>query len=227
MRMQVTTTTSGASAAKTVVVLAACVLGLLLVDVTMGGPLSAHDRATIAWLTSHQSVTLNGPLHAASLLGGPSATSAYAAIAVAWYLARRRIAAATAIGVLIYGGVLLNAVIKEIVQRGRPVVDDFAITLPTFSFPSGHAAASTLFAGLLWWMSWSSGWHRSWRAVTLACATAYVLLVCLSRMYFGLHYPTDVAAGAAEALLWLSGWIVAVDRLGLDLRFQPATATSS
>ena len=160
MHTQVTTPTSGTSAAKTVAALAAAVLALLLVDQATRGPFSAHDSAIVAWFASHRSGTLDGPLRAASLLGGPSATSVYAAIAVAWYLVRRRIGAAIAIGILIYGGALLNAAIKETVHRGRPVVEDF-ITLRTFSFPSGHAAASTLFAGLLWWIAWSSGWRRS------------------------------------------------------------------
>jgi len=226
MRTHVTTPTSGTSAAKTVAVLAASVLALLLVDQTTRGPFSAHDSAVVAWFASHRSVTFEGLLQAASLLGGPSATSVYAAVVVSWYLVRRRIGAAAAIGILIYGGALLNAAIKEIVQRGRPVVEDF-VTLRTFSFPSGHAAASTLFAGLLWWIAWSSGWRRSRGVVTLACAAAWVLLVCLSRMYFGLHYPTDVAAGVAEALLWLSVWIVMVDRLGLDLRWRSTPAASS
>ena len=225
MRRQVATTTPGATAAKAVAVAAACVFGLLLIDVTTGGPLSTHDAAAVAWLTSHHSVTFNGLLHAASRLEGPSATSVYGTIAAAWFLVRRRVGTAAAIGVLIYGGALLNAGIKEIVQRGRPVVDDFPVALPTFSFPSGHAAASTLFAGLLWWIVWTSGWRRSLAAVVLACAATYVLLVCLSRMYFGLHYPTDIAAGVAEAFLWLSVWILMVDRLGIDLRWQSGPAS--
>ena len=226
MHTQVTPPRSGTSVAKTVAVLAASVLALLLIDQATSGPFSAHDGAVVAWFASHRSETLDGPLRAASLLGGPSATSVYAAIAVAWYLVRRRIGAATAIGILIYGGALLNAAIKETVHRGRPVAEEF-ITLRTFSFPSGHAAASTLFAGLLWWIAWSSGSRRSRGLVTLACGAAWVLLVCLSRMYFGLHFPTDIIAGVAESLLWLSLWIIVVDRLGLDLRWRPAPAPSS
>jgi hypothetical protein len=116
MHTQVTTPTSGTSAAKTVAALAASVLALLLVDQATRGPFSAHDGAVVAWFASHRSGTLDGPLRAASLLGGPSATSVYAAIAVAWYLVSRRIGAATAIGILIYGGALLNALIKETVH---------------------------------------------------------------------------------------------------------------
>jgi membrane-associated phospholipid phosphatase len=46
------------------------------------------------------------------------------------------------------------------------------------------------------------------------------MLVCLSRVYLGAHYPTDVLAGAAEALLWLMVWIGAAERLGIDLRWH-------
>jgi undecaprenyl-diphosphatase len=193
---------------------------LLLVDVTAGGPLSSHDAATVAWLTGHHSVAFNGLLHAASRLGGPSATNVYGSILAALFLVRRRVGTAAAVGVLIYGGAVINAAIKEIVQRGRPVVDDLPVSLTTFSFPSGHAAASTLFVGLLWWIVWTSGWRRSLAAAMLVCAATFVLLVCFSRMYFGLHYPTDVAAGVAEAFLLLSIWILMVDRLGIDLRWR-------
>ena len=69
-------------------------------------------------------------------------------------------------------------------------------------FRAVHAAASTLFAGLLWWIAWSAGARQSRGLVTLACGAAWVLLVCLSRMYFGLNFPTDIIAGVAESLLW-------------------------
>lgn len=45
------------------------------------------------------------------------------------------------------------------------------------------------------------------------------MVVGLSRVYPGLHYPTDVVAGAAEAILWLTVSITVVERLGIDLRW--------
>lgn len=102
------------------------------------------------------------------------------------------------------GGMLLNVALKHIYQRARPVFDEPMLTLSTYSFPSGHTVAATLFWGLL--ASYAVMSAQRWRVRTMVvCAAAMmVLLTGISRIYLGVHYPSDVLAAMAEGCGWLA-----------------------
>lgn len=204
--------------------MAAMLFAAVTYDVATRGPLSSTDVSAIVWLSNHRAAALDPWMTWASRSGGPSSTSVYAALLIVTYLAGRRFAAALAIGTLVYGSALTNVAVKTIVQRGRPDVASPIAALPTtFSFPSGHAAASVVFGGLVCLLAARAGRSGARIWIVTACALTWAALVCVSRMYLGVHYPTDVLAGAAEALLWLTLWTLAVDRLGIDVGRRAAT----
>ena len=89
-------------------------------------------------------------------------------------------------------------------QRSRPVFDEPLLTLSTYSFPSGHAVGTTLLYGLLvaYAFSRTPRWH--WRLLAGAVALAAIGAVAFSRMYLGVHYFSDVAAGFLEGVAWLT-----------------------
>ena len=125
-----------------------------------------------------------------------------AASGVLLYL-KRYVVAASLLAVVL-GGNLLNFCLKHAIERGRPVFDDPLFTLPTYSFPSGHAMASTVFYGLLAIYA-SVGARRSYAAcAAIVAAVSMVILVCFSRLYLGLHYASDVAGGVSEGIAWLA-----------------------
>jgi undecaprenyl-diphosphatase len=97
-------------------------------------------------------------------------------------------------------GLLLNVALKHSYQRPRPLLEEPLLTLATYSFPSGHTVAATLFYGLLA----SYLVTRGWRWLPLAGAVLMVLLVACSRMYLGVHYLSDVLAAMAEGVAWLA-----------------------
>nr|WP_315398005.1 phosphatase PAP2 family protein [uncultured Duganella sp.] len=111
------------------------------------------------------------------------------------------------------GGALLNVLLKYIFQRARPVFEEPLVTLATYSFPSGHASAATLFYGLL--ASYVMISHRSWtvRLSTAVACTVMVLLVAFSRVYLGAHFLSDVLAGIVGAAAWLTICITALSTL--------------
>jgi undecaprenyl-diphosphatase len=101
------------------------------------------------------------------------------------------------------GGEALDYVLKMIFRRTRPEVF-FGYTLPhSYSFPSGHSMLSACFFGVLAAVvapRFASPWKKL--AVWTAAAVAS-LLIGASRIYLGVHYPSDVLAGYAAAVIWV------------------------
>ena len=105
----------------------------------------------------------------------------------------------------------LNTGLKELVERDRPSVEGWLVEVDGFSFPSGHAMVSILFYGLLAYLLWVNV-RQSWKAAWLIPALAVLIILCigLSRIYLGVHYPSDVLAGYTAGGAGLIGCIHAV-----------------
>lgn len=133
-------------------------------------------------------------------------------LSVAGYLAlvRKRAAAWLVLG-SVGGGIALSAGLKTLFQRPRPDLVPHAVEVYTASFPSGHAmlsAVTYLTLGVLV-AQVQARWHT--RGYVLALAVATTLLVGASRIYLGVHWPSDVLAGWCLGAAWaLLCWLLAV-----------------
>lgn len=144
----------------------------------------------------------------------------------AWMLRRRELYWCSALLLTVPGGMGLNILLKYLFQRPRPQFDEPLLTLATYSFPSGHASAATLFYGLLLaYVVRSTPDRRIWM-LAAAGASLMVLLVATSRVYLGAHYLSDVMAAIAEGCLWLTICITAISTLRRR-RERLATASRS
>ena len=101
------------------------------------------------------------------------------------------------------GGMLLTTVLKYAFRRTRPEVIDVAgYTADSFSYPSGHATIAVGFYGALALiLAYRLRGPARWAVV--AAGGLLVILIGFSRLYLGVHYPTDVLAGFLAAPLWL------------------------
>src|SRR5690606_20385315 len=102
---------------------------------------------------------------------------------------RESIFAAAALG----GSALLNIATKQFFARARPALWESIAPETSYSFPSGHAMGSMTLAVVLVLLAWPTRWR--WAA--LAAMAFFVAMVGLSRMYLGVHYPSDILAGWA------------------------------
>jgi undecaprenyl-diphosphatase len=94
------------------------------------------------------------------------------------------------------GGMLLQAALKEIVHRERPGPGAAYLSGHSYGFPSGHAMQSTIaYVMLVFVLSAVDERWRARRGVLLAGALALVMLICVSRLYLGVHHPSDVVGG--------------------------------
>lgn len=133
--------------------------------------------------------------------------ASFAVLSAGVLLCRRRWAEG-AFWVLATGGAAaLNLAAKHAFGRIRP--DLFVSIAPetTYSFPSGHAMQSTAIIAALVILCWRTSWR--WPALATGCL--FVAAIGLSRVYLGVHYPSDILAGWSLALAWVVSLRVALD----------------
>jgi undecaprenyl-diphosphatase len=162
------------------------------------------DTVVRDWVHSFASPGLTAFFGAVTWLGSELFLLPFGAL-VAWQLAaagRRHAAALLVLAAL--GGEVLDQVLKLTFHRGRPA-SFFGYPLPdTYSFPSGHSMVSICFFGVLAALLTARMESRGKRAAVWAVAAALVLIIGLSRIYLGVHYPSDVAAGYCAAIIWVA-----------------------
>ena len=115
----------------------------------------------------------------------------------------------------ITGAFLLNESLKLHFHRMRPQIPWSIGDEHTFSFPSGHSLFSVVFYGTLAWCSFHRRHNNLSTRRRFGVLTPAILMpfcIGLSRIYLGMHYPTDVLAGWLTGALWLTG-VIGIDLL--------------
>lgn len=143
---------------------------------------------------------------------------------VAFFICRKRF---LLFGGTLAGGLIVNLILKHIIVRLRPYVAYESIMQlgsgSGYSFPSSHAVCVSILAVFLCYFVFLKSDKKLTRALTIVFASIAIFMVCLSRMYLGLHFFTDVMAGAVVGMLiaivmivlyekvldkWISKWKV-------------------
>ena len=153
------------------------------------------SRLVSPWLTS----VVRLVTHSASFV----ATTALAlALSVHWWRQVERRADAIVLCATLAGSAALGQGLKLFFARTRPYLFPWRVAATGWSFPSGHTLNAVVLAGLLAWLVGRR--LRGWRRVVFDAGVAlWALLVGLSRIYLGVHYPSDVLAGLAVGGLCL------------------------
>ncbi|BAY19181.1 phosphoesterase [Anabaenopsis circularis NIES-21] len=124
----------------------------------------------------------------------------------AMLLSRRRRLQATIFGMAAVGAISLNYLLKELFVRARPALWDYIINVNHYSFPSGHAMVSMVVYGCMGYSL--SKEFPQWRSQIFTLTVILILAIGFSRLYLGVHWPTDVIAGYAVGLVWLTACVV-------------------
>jgi undecaprenyl-diphosphatase len=123
---------------------------------------------------------------------------AVAAIVAAWFLWKRKYLDAASIIASLSGAAALNTLLKILLRRLRPGLFSPLVVESGFNFPSGHVTASVAVYGFLAVLLWRHD-HRGWAILS----GVWVLVVALSRIYLGVHYPSDALGAIIFTSLWL------------------------
>jgi membrane-associated phospholipid phosphatase len=183
---------------------AVCVFLVIALAIDLSTAVIALDDKIETWLHVRVTPLVSNAMAAISFLGAPTTLTVVAVAGSLLLLSQRRYAEAATLSTVVLGGNFLNFCLKHLIQRGRPVFDDPIFSLATYSFPSGHAMASTVFYGLLAIHASVNATQRFAANVAIAAAVLMVVLVSFSRIYLGLHYLSDVMGGIAEGIAWLA-----------------------
>jgi membrane-associated phospholipid phosphatase len=196
----------------TVVVVAGFVLALgvaillgLLIDGPLASPiLDGFDRPIVRWFADVRSDGLTKVMRVITTLGGTIvALLALTAGAVGSYALTRSPRWLAFFAGVMAGGLQLSAIVKPIVGRARPLLDPIYL-VSSDAFPSGHASVSALCWGALAFFVARRVSSRGLATVAWLLGAGVVVAVGVSRVYLGVHWPTDVLAGWALGAVWVA-----------------------
>ncbi|MCM4083884.1 phosphatase PAP2 family protein [Paractinoplanes hotanensis] len=193
------------------VAVAGVLFALLVVSVRrQWSGLFAVDRAVAAWfndIVSGSRITVN-MLRGVTEFGVRNMLTLVLVAATGYLLVRRQHRLAVYAVVTSLGALILDPMVKLLVERLRPVVDVPVATAPGPSFPSGHALGSLVSYGVLM-LIFLPAVSRRHRTVLVAATATVIVAVGVTRIALGVHYLSDVLGGWALGVVWLGVTAVA------------------
>jgi len=158
-----------------------------------------------------------------TVLGGRTMLVCVAVFAIGYLALERKYGAMWLVTAAAAGGGLLETVLKQLFSRGRPSVVPPLVAVTSPSFPSGHSMLGAIMYLMLGALLARFATRRRTRIYLLGVAVVITVIIGATRVYLGVHYPSDVLAGWCAGLIWaLTCWLIArylqyrgaVDRTG-------------
>jgi len=191
------------------VLAALAILFVQLASEVIEGDTLAFDRAVLVALrTPGEPRVPIGPhwlgkgMTDITALGGGTVLTLMVTATAAYLIAARRPATAAFVIGAVSTGAILSSILKHVFHRARPEVVPHIVAVSSTSFPSGHAMNSAVTYLTLGVLLAKSETRRAVRIYLVALASILVIAIGLSRIYLGVHWPTDVAAGWCVGSLW-------------------------
>lgn len=184
------------------------------------GEPTAFDLTARTWMRSLETAELSAVMWGASVYGAPVRLSPLGLAAAAVFLLRGWRRGAVLVLVTLAGAGVLDLGLKEFFARARPeAFFDYYLAPKSFSFPSGHALFAVCFFGGLAVLLSHRLQGRLAQILVWAVALGLIILIGVSRVYLGVHYPTDVIGGFAVGIVWVAS-VALGDRLAERRRLR-------
>jgi len=177
--------------------------------------LTTFDEKVTEFVVGFRSEGLTRYLTFVTHLGDRYAYVAVTVLLAAWFFFRYRSwkFVLQSIGVLLLAS-LSNVILKQVIHRERPSLEHL-VTVNTLSYPSGHSMSAMAFYGFLIYLCLRYQMPRSLRFLSIFFLSLLILSIGVSRVYLGVHYPSDVSAGWIGGLIWVAFCAIVFNVIGL------------
>lgn len=173
--------------------------------------LGEADQIAHEWAVYFHTRSATGLFVALTILGTPVGLGVIVAIVCGIAVLRGRRYRAIYLAVTATIGGLLNSALKDLFERARPDLSVALREASGFSFPSGHAMGATIVFGALAYLAYRMTWPWKGRAAAIAGCLTLALGIAASRIYLGVHWISDIAAGIFAGSVWVVVSIVAYE----------------
>lgn len=174
-----------------------------LTDTLKTEVLAEYDRQITDYVLSQRSPALTGYFKFVTDIGdvyGYLVVLAVAIILSAFVLKKWKYVGQIAL--VLFLATLSNMVLKRAIDRARPEIEHL-VTVKTLSYPSGHAMSSMAFYGFLIYLIYKSGLNRYVKLSLIVVFAFLILSIGISRIYLGVHFPSDIAGGFIAGMIWV------------------------
>jgi membrane-associated phospholipid phosphatase len=184
----------------------AAIMGFIVIaeEVVAGRTIAAFDVAFADALRANTSPRWQHVFLVITALGSTWLLLATSAVVAAGLLLRQYYVLAVGWIIGQAGGPILNVMLKNAFARARPEFADAFLVTPSWSFPSGHAMNTFVFCGLGVYVLLRFTRSGTTIAAVVAVACAWCLVMGFTRLYLGVHFLSDVAAGLIAATAWVA-----------------------
>lgn len=168
----------------------------------------ALDTSILLAIRRIHNTLLDQAMMGITFIGDPSVLVVICLGIGIWLLKLGRRSSAVTLGVAAVGAIGLNVLLKYLFGRARPALWNRIVEVGKYSFPSGHAMVSLVIYGLIGYILTTK--FPQHRRLIISLTVILIALIGFSRLYLGVHWPTDVAAGYAAGLVWLIACIMSL-----------------
>ena len=157
------------------------------------------DTTILKSIHEHASPFLNHLFLFITTLGSFKVIAPVTIALVLWFYYKNQRRSSLIIAFSVLGAATANFILKLLFTRSRPALWETLVKEPSYSFPSGHAMVScALILSIIFIV-----WQTKYRFAALVAGSLLIVLIGLSRLYLGVHYPTDVIAGWSASIVWV------------------------
>lgn len=182
------------------------------------GATQAFDDAVLQWFSRYRTPTLDAAMLEITFLGTGTVVIMIVAISSLFLWLTKHQYSALLLLIATGGGILLNNMLKAGFGRPRPQVVAWGTHVVSWSFPSGHAMSAAIVYGTVAYLAARLQQRPLHRFFTFLCAAVVIVLIAVSRLYLGVHYPSDVIAGITIGLAWAGFCMATLEAIQLYAR---------
>jgi membrane-associated phospholipid phosphatase len=161
----------------------------------------SFDTTFLLWIHQFANPVTDQVMLFITQLGNPNVVIPIAIITLIFLYLDRHYSEAKFFAFACLGGAILNTGLKLVFSKPRPALWHRLIVETSYSFPSGHALGAVVLYGAIAYLG--TAYYPRFAQLIYGGAIAVITLIGLSRLYLGVHWPTDIIAGYSIGLLWL------------------------